>query len=240
MMFFPSMSIFASTRPSAGRHRRRRPAPLPSQPWTNPGEAGSVAAPSTPSSNGGARRPTTIDANGVADYAQAGSTYFAASLSSHTLFLHGELDLSSRDLLTRAGNDFAANFRDADSRTTTAASSTATGTTTRGSTAITAVIDAAGLEFIDAAGLGALVVLHNTLAQAGMGLRTIHPSRQLRRISTICDLDEILGVTPADTTCCPRRELSKATPCPPGAGRAGPSRAPCVIDRPSQNAGATA
>ncbi len=67
------------------------------------------------------------------------------------------------------------------------------------------MIDAAGLRFIDAAGLGALMRLRGTLASQGVSLRTIHPSDHLRRMSSLCQLDATLGLQPAELPPPPRR-----------------------------------
>ncbi len=109
-----------------------------------------------------------------------------------TLFLHGEIDFGNRDLLARAGTNLTARCTAA--RDDEVAPGVAVGSV---ASVTTVVIDAAALTFIDAAGLGVLITLHRALAEVGMTLRTIHPSAQLRRVSAICQLNEILGMESA-------------------------------------------
>lgn len=97
------------------------------------------------------------------------------AITGTALTLIGELDLSTRDLLERAGQELA--------RATHACGTDV-------------VVDAAGLSFVDAAGLGALVSLSDLLAAAGIHLCIPYASPQLRRISALCELDEKLRLVP--------------------------------------------
>jgi anti-anti-sigma factor len=58
------------------------------------------------------------------------------------------------------------------------------------------VVDCMELTFIDAAGIGALVVVHRELAQQHRDLRVVHPSRLLVRMLRVLDLTYLLGSSP--------------------------------------------
>jgi anti-sigma B factor antagonist len=55
-------------------------------------------------------------------------------------------------------------------------------------------LDCAGLEFIDAAGLGVFVAAHNACAGRGAKLVVVDPSRQLLRLLALTELDTVLSV----------------------------------------------
>lgn len=118
--------------------------------------------------------------------AAAPTAEFAIIRIARTLFLRGELDFSTIYLLAQAGADLIAHcvadsVPSQDEHTPTEV-----------------VLDTAGLRFIDAGGLGALITLRNALAATGVSLHTIHASRQLRRVSGICQLDATLGLDPPE------------------------------------------
>ena len=94
------------------------------------------------------------------------------------LALAGELDLLSRGVLGAAGQELA--DRCAESALSHAR------------------IDLKDLRFIDAAGLGALVALTNTLAATGTAVTMYNPSASLRRICAICELEELLEPQTSD------------------------------------------
>jgi anti-sigma B factor antagonist len=53
-------------------------------------------------------------------------------------------------------------------------------------------VDVSGVAFIDAAGIGVLVAAANRAREAGGGLSLLEPSRQVRRLLVVLDLDAIL------------------------------------------------
>jgi anti-sigma B factor antagonist len=55
-------------------------------------------------------------------------------------------------------------------------------------------LDCSGLEFIDAAGLGAFVAAHNACAGRGAKLVVVDPSWQLLRLLALTELDTVLSV----------------------------------------------
>lgn len=91
------------------------------------------------------------------------------------LALSGEIDLSTRDLLTGA----ARQLRDG-----------------RGRYRHDVVMHMDGVTFIDATGLGALVELSSEVGADGMRLRLVGAGRGLRRLSGVCGLDAVLGLDP--------------------------------------------
>ena len=54
------------------------------------------------------------------------------------------------------------------------------------------LVDCMDVEFIDAAGVGALVRVNNELRAQGRYLRLIHPAPLLRRMLDVYDLNELL------------------------------------------------
>ncbi len=89
------------------------------------------------------------------------------------LVLSGEIDLSTRDLVTGA----ARQLRDR-----------------RGRYADDVVLHVSGVSFVDATGLGALVSLSEDVRADGRRLRLVGASRQLRRLSELCELTAVLGL----------------------------------------------
>jgi anti-anti-sigma factor len=55
-------------------------------------------------------------------------------------------------------------------------------------------VDCSGLEFIDAAGLGALVAAHNACEERGSLLILVDPSRRVRRVMALVELDRLFRV----------------------------------------------
>jgi anti-anti-sigma factor len=104
---------------------------------------------------------------------EPGSAQLEIVLIDRTMILRGEIDISNYDVLADAGRKLAARCTDRLGE---------------------AVIDAAGLSFIDAGGLDTLVSLSSSLSSVGSRLRIIHASGPLRRVSGICGLDATLGL----------------------------------------------
>src|SRR6476660_3399452 len=55
-------------------------------------------------------------------------------------------------------------------------------------------VDMSGVTFIDASGIGVLVAAANRARRAGGGLSLLAPSRQVRRLLDVFDLDAILPI----------------------------------------------
>ena len=56
------------------------------------------------------------------------------------------------------------------------------------------ILDISGLDFVDSFGLGAVVGALKRLRQRGGELALVCPSRRIRRVFEICDLDRILAL----------------------------------------------
>jgi anti-anti-sigma factor len=54
-------------------------------------------------------------------------------------------------------------------------------------------VDASGLEFVDSAGLMALVRAREAAIEAGVQFRVSDPSPELRRIAELCGLEDLLS-----------------------------------------------
>lgn len=119
---------------------------------------------------------TGVSADAPVHYSEGGCQVTVAGL---TMWLAGDVDISNCDTITRAATELIGNVARAKRRT---------------ADGLVAVLDVERLEFIDAAGLSAVVEAHRALADVGIGLRTIHASAQLRRLSTICQLNHLLGL----------------------------------------------
>jgi anti-anti-sigma factor len=85
-------------------------------------------------------------------------------------------------------------------------------------------MDVAGLELVDAAGLGALVAAHRRAGRAGLGFALVNVPDPLSRLLFISRLYRVLSVEHPSTEA--RRELSphrEPTPRPRGSGADGPA-----------------
>ena len=63
------------------------------------------------------------------------------------------------------------------------------------------LIDCGDLTFIDAAGIGALIVVHQELARDGRDLCLVYPSPFFRRLLDILDLTRLRTPGPSGVTC---------------------------------------
>ena len=93
-------------------------------------------------------------------------------------FLRGEIDMSNAETLERALRTAAA----------------------QAPAATEFVVDCMDLEFIDLAGIRALIMVHSELAQQGRDLRVVHPSPILTRMLQVAALTYLLRPTPLPAT----------------------------------------
>ena len=54
------------------------------------------------------------------------------------------------------------------------------------------VVDLAGLRFVDAAGIGAICELRNTLAARRTSLRIVNADARIRKVFSLCGIDTML------------------------------------------------
>jgi anti-anti-sigma factor len=73
-------------------------------------------------------------------------------------------------------------------------------------------LDLAGVEGIDAAGLGLLVSLHTLGCVVGFELQVRNPVRRVRKLLELTRLDSVLGILPLDERELPVRASASQTP----------------------------
>jgi anti-anti-sigma factor len=73
-------------------------------------------------------------------------------------------------------------------------------------------LDLAGVEGIDAAGLGLLVSLHTLGCVVGFELQVRNPVRRVRKLLELTRLDSVLGIIPLDERELPVRASASQTP----------------------------
>ena len=74
------------------------------------------------------------------------------------------------------------------------------------------ILDISELDFVDSFGLGAVVGALKRLRQRGGELALVCPSRRIRRVFEICDLDRIMALHDSIDSASGSPEVSAAAP----------------------------